>query len=91
MPLDGFSLTLCEEALPPVALNWGAPQELPWMWPHQEVRYPLDLMRDANAWVWVKAWVQYGEKGKKPQGWALVGRGYSLGDAEKMRHWCVSQ
>ena len=30
-------------------LNWGAPWELPWTWPHQEARYPSDLVIDAVA------------------------------------------
>ena len=54
MPLDGFSSTLCEEVLSPTTLNWGAPWEVPWMWPHLEARYPLGLVSDATTWAWLK-------------------------------------
>ena len=71
--------SLCEEALSPAASNWGAPWEWPWTLPHQEARYLSDLVSDAVTWALAKAQVQYGQKGKKPWGWALFGKGMLLG------------
>ena len=49
------------------------------MLPCWELRYPLDLVNDDLSWAWVRAPAQYGQRGKKFWGWALVGRGMLLG------------
>ena len=81
MLLDGFSSMPCEEASPP-ALLW--------------TRGPLGsclgcglvggqgthlgLESDAATWVWVKAQVQWGQRGKEHLGWTLVEREMLLGE-----------
>ena len=72
MPLDGFSSMPCEEASPPTTLEKGAPQESPWTWSYEGARDPPGLASDAASWVWAKAQVQWGERGKEHLGWTLV-------------------
>ena len=74
MHLDSFSSTPCEEASPPTTLDKGTPWGLPWMWSHRGERNPPGLASDATAWVWVKAQVQCGQRGKEHLGWTLVRR-----------------